>query len=112
MESGTESNCGGNAFFNSLLGRNAPVAPDTHICNIGDCLMRWTNYIYVSTPHEVVTPPGRDRYSIAFFHDPDPDTVVECVPTCADDGRPAKYIPVSAANFLKSRLEPMCKATG
>jgi isopenicillin N synthase-like dioxygenase len=91
---------------------DAPVVPDTYICNIGDCLMRWTNDIYVSTPHKVVTPPGRDRYSIAFFLDPDPDAMVECVPTCTDAGRPAKYAPVSAANFLKSRLEPTYKATG
>ena len=36
--------------------------------------------IYVSTPHKVVTPPGKDRYSIAFFLDPDPDAIVAIVP--------------------------------
>jgi isopenicillin N synthase-like dioxygenase len=91
---------------------DAPVIPGAYVCNIGDCLMRWTNDIYVSTPHKVVTPPGRDRYSIAFFLDPDPDAVVACLPTCADATRPAKYVPVSGADFLKSRLEPTYKAAG
>jgi isopenicillin N synthase-like dioxygenase len=91
---------------------DAPVIPGAYVCNIGDCLMRWTNNLYVSTPHKVVNPPGRDRYSIAFFLDPDPDAVVACLPTCADATRPAKYAPVSGADFLKSRLEPTYKAAG
>jgi isopenicillin N synthase-like dioxygenase len=91
---------------------DAPVIPGAYVCNIGDCLMRWTNDLYVSTPHKVVNPPGRDRYSIAFFLDPDPDAVVACLPTCADATRPAKYAPVSGADFLKSRLEPTYKAAG
>jgi isopenicillin N synthase-like dioxygenase len=85
---------------------DAPVIPEAFVCNIGDCLMRWTNDIYVSTPHKVVTPPGRDRYSIAFFLDPDPDARVACLPTCTDATRSIKYPPVSAADFLRSRLEP------
>ena len=85
---------------------DAPVIPGAFVCNIGDCLMRWTNDTYVSTPHKVVTPPGRDRYSIAFFLDPDPDARVACLPTCTDATRPTKYPPVSAADFLRSRLEP------
>jgi isopenicillin N synthase-like dioxygenase len=85
---------------------DAPVVPGAFVCNIGDCLMHWTNDVYVSTPHKVVTPPGRDRYSIAFFLDPDPDAEVACLPTCTDGARPAKYAPVSAADFLRSRLEP------
>jgi isopenicillin N synthase-like dioxygenase len=85
---------------------DAPVIPGAFVCNIGDCLMRWTNDIYVSTPHKVVTPPGRDRYSIAFFLDPDPDARVACLATCTDSTRPTRYPPVSAADFLRSRLEP------
>jgi isopenicillin N synthase-like dioxygenase len=85
---------------------DAPVVPDAFICNIGDCLMRWTNDIYVSTPHKVATPPGKDRYSVAFFLDPDPDALVSCLSTCVDAARPAKYPAVTGAEFLKSRLEP------
>jgi isopenicillin N synthase-like dioxygenase len=85
---------------------DAPVVPNAFVCNIGDCLMRWTNDIYVSTPHKVVTPPGRDRYSVAFFLDPDPDALVASLPTCIGADRPAKYAPITGADFLRSRLEP------
>jgi isopenicillin N synthase-like dioxygenase len=85
---------------------DAPVVPDAFVCNIGDCLMRWSNDVYVSTPHKVVSPPGQDRYSVAFFLDPNPDALVACLPTCTSADRPAKYAPISGADFLRSRLEP------
>jgi isopenicillin N synthase-like dioxygenase len=85
---------------------DAPFVPGAFICNIGDCLMRWTNDIYVSTPHQVVSPRDRDRYSVAYFLDPDPGATVACIASCEAPDRPAKYAPVSAADFLKSRLEP------
>ena len=85
---------------------DAPVVPDAFVCNIGDCLMRWSNDVYVSTPHKVVSPPNRDRYSVAFFLDPNPDATVACLPTCVTPDRPAKYAPITGADFLRSRLEP------
>ena len=85
---------------------DAPVIPDAFVCNIGDCLMRWSNDVYVSTPHKVVSPPGADRYSVAFFLDPNPDAMVACLPTCISSDRPAKYAPITGAEFLRSRLEP------
>jgi len=85
---------------------DAPVVPGTFVCNIGDCLMRWSNDVYVSTPHKVVSPAGADRYSVAFFLDPNPDAVVACLPTCVSPDRPAKYAPITGADFLRSRLEP------
>jgi len=60
----------------------APYMPGTFVCNIGDCLMRWSNDVYVSTPHRVTNPPGRDRYSVAFFLDPNPDALIECLSGC------------------------------
>jgi isopenicillin N synthase-like dioxygenase len=85
---------------------DAPVVPNTFVCNIGDCLMRWSNDVYVSTPHKVVSPPGADRYSVAFFLDPNPDAMVACLPTCISSDRPARYAPITGADFLRSRLEP------
>jgi isopenicillin N synthase-like dioxygenase len=90
---------------------DAPVIPDAFVCNIGDCLMRWSNDVYVSTPHKVVSPPGVDRYSVAFFLDPNPDAIVACLPTCISPARPAKYPPISGADFLRSRLEPTYAGT-
>ena len=82
-----------------------PTIPGALICNIGDCLMRCTNDVYVSTPHRVVNPVGRERYSIAFFLDPNPDAVVECLPSCVTTERPARYAPTTGAAYLKSRLD-------
>jgi isopenicillin N synthase-like dioxygenase len=82
----------------------APPIPGAFVCNIGDCLMRWSNDVYVSTPHRVKSPPGRDRYSIAFFFDPNPDALIECLPGCAAEGQAPKYPPVMAADYLRQRL--------
>lgn len=84
----------------------APVIGGAFVCNIGDCLMRWSNDIYVSTPHRVVNPAGRERYSIAFFLDPNPDVIVATLPGCIQPGAAERYAPVTAADFLRSRLDP------
>ncbi|WP_223476507.1 isopenicillin N synthase family dioxygenase [Oricola indica] len=91
---------------------SAPYIPDTYVCNIGDCLMRWTNDTYVSTPHRVVSPPGRERYSVAFFLDPNPEAIVECLPGCATAENPAKYPPIRGDDYLMSRLNPTYEKSG
>jgi isopenicillin N synthase-like dioxygenase len=82
----------------------APVMPGAFIVNIGDCLMRWTNDIYVSTPHRVVNHSGRERYSIAFFFDPNPEAIVAAIPSCVPSGAEPLYPPIAAADHLKARL--------
>jgi isopenicillin N synthase-like dioxygenase len=82
---------------------DAPHIPGAFICNIGDCLMRWSNDTYVSTPHRVL-PPAQERYSIAFFLDPNADAVVE--PIVGRSSEAAKYPPITGAAFLESRLNP------
>jgi isopenicillin N synthase-like dioxygenase len=84
---------------------DAPVVPGAFIVNIGDCLMRWTNDIYVSTPHRVINRSERERYSIAFFYDPNPDAIVETVPSCVGQGERVRYPPILAADYLKGRLD-------
>lgn len=83
----------------------APTINGAFVCNIGDCLMRWTNDTYVSTPHRVVNATGRERFSIAFFLDPNPDAEVACMPACTSAGRSPKYAPISGADYLKSKLD-------
>jgi isopenicillin N synthase-like dioxygenase len=83
----------------------APVVAGAFIVNIGDCLMRWTNDVYVSTPHRVVNRSAKERYSVAFFFDPNPDAIVETIPNCVRPGRPARYLPMLAADYLKMRLD-------
>ena len=83
----------------------APVVPGAFIVNIGDCLMRWTNDVYVSTPHRVVNRSAKERYSIAFFYDPNPDAIVETIPSCLKQGERARYPAILAADYLKHRLD-------
>ena len=78
---------------------DAPTIDGALICNIGDCLMRWTGDIYVSTPHRVVQPVAH-RYSVAFFLDPNPDAPVETLP-----GMVAKYPPTTGGAYLKAKLD-------
>ncbi len=80
---------------------DAPLIPGTFICNIGDCLMRWSNDIYISTPHRVIRP-AAERYSIAFFLDPDADAVVD--PILSRPGDVAHYPPVTGHDYLQERL--------
>ncbi len=83
----------------------APPTPGAFVVNIGDCLMRWTNDVYVSTPHRVVNRSGKERYSIAFFFDPNPEARVEAIPSCLAPGEAARYAPILAADYLKMRLD-------
>jgi isopenicillin N synthase-like dioxygenase len=83
----------------------APHVDSAFICNIGDCLMRWTNDVYVSTPHRVVNRAGRERYSVAFFLDPNPDAEVACLPTCQGADRPPRYPAIAAGDYLRQRLD-------
>lgn len=91
---------------------SAPYIEGAFVCNIGDCLMRWTNDVYVSTPHRVVSPPDRERFSVAFFLDPNPDAEVACLPSCVSAERPARYAPIRGDDFLLSRLRPTYEKAG
>jgi isopenicillin N synthase-like dioxygenase len=83
---------------------DAPHIDGTFVCNIGDCLMRWTNDIYVSTPHRVLRP-QTERYSVAFFADPNPDARVEVIPSCLGPDEAPRYAPTTGAAYLRSRLD-------
>ena len=82
-----------------------PPRPGTFVCNIGDCLMRWTNDLYVSNAHRVVNRSGRERFSVAYFGDPNSDASVECLPSVLAPGELPKYPPITYAEYLRSRYE-------
>lgn len=79
--------------------------PGALVVNLGDMLARWTNDRYASTPHRVVPVATEDRYSIPFFVNPDPGTVVSCLPSCVDADHPCRYEPITAQDFLQGRID-------
>jgi isopenicillin N synthase-like dioxygenase len=82
---------------------------DTIVVNIGDMLQRLTNHVYPSTTHRVVNPGGENarkpRYSVPFFLHPNPDFVIDVLPSCVDAGNPKRYPqPITAHDYLQERL--------
>ena len=88
---------------------------DAFVINIGDLMMRWTNDRFVSNPHRVAVPPddageAADRLSVVFFHHPNYDAEIACIPTCTDADNPPKYPPVFSGpyrveKYTSTRLE-------
>lgn len=79
----------------------------------GYLLRMWTNGRYHSTVHRVMRPPSSktdghmrevedipERYSIAFFSYPDPETIVEPLPTCRSEERPRRFASVNGGQYL------------
>ena len=70
-----------------------PVIPGTFLINLGNIMRRWSNDRFLSTPHGVLNDSGADRYSIAYFHSPNVDSIIECLPSCVSLDNPAHYEP-------------------
>ena len=82
---------------------------DTIVVNIGDMLQRLTNHVYPSTTHRVTNPPGdrarQPRYSVPFFLHPNPDVVLDPLPSCVTVNNPLRYdMPITAHEYLLERL--------
>jgi len=82
---------------------------DTIVVNIGDMLQRLTNHVYPSTTHRVVNPPGeqarKPRYSVPFFLHPNPDVVLDPLPSCITADNPRRYnTPITSHEYLMERL--------
>jgi len=86
---------------------DAPFVPGAMTVNAGDLLARWTGDRWRSTPHRVLPPPveipTEELLSLVFFHEADPLTVVETLPTAA--AGPTRYEPVTAGQFLRGRMD-------
>ncbi|MBZ0224088.1 MAG: isopenicillin N synthase family oxygenase [Dokdonella sp.] len=82
---------------------------DTIVVNIGDMLQRLTNHVYPSTTHRVVNPPGaagrEPRYSVPFFLHPNPDFIIDALPSCISADNPNRYPQaISSHDYLQERL--------
>jgi isopenicillin N synthase-like dioxygenase len=90
------------------------ASPGTFVCNIGDLMQHWTNDRWTSTMHRVVNPPlepGRStrRISIPFFHQPNYDALIECLPGCWGPDHPPRYEPVTSG---RHRLTKFLRGVG
>ncbi|XP_078355240.1 putative iron/ascorbate oxidoreductase DDB_G0283291 isoform X2 [Oculina patagonica] len=51
--------------------------PGSFVINIGDCLEVWTKGLYRATRHRVKNSVAKDRYSAAFFFNPDAKCIIQ-----------------------------------
>jgi hypothetical protein len=65
----------------------------------------WTNDQLRSTLHRVVNLSGHERYSLVFFYGANYHTVIECLPACLGENRPAKYPPVRAGEWTIRNIQ-------
>lgn len=91
-----------------------PIVPGAFVVNLGDLMARWTNDRWVSTLHRVVNPPADQtgstrRQSIAFFHQPNWEAEISCIPTCLAPGEKAKYAPVRSGEHLMEKFQRSLK---
>jgi isopenicillin N synthase-like dioxygenase len=82
---------------------------DAIVVNIGDMLQRLTNHVYPSTTHRVVNPQSdnarKPRYSVPYFLHPNPDVVLDVLPSCISADNPSRYpTPITAHEYLLQRL--------
>jgi isopenicillin N synthase-like dioxygenase len=81
--------------------------PGAFVVNLGDRMAQWTNDRWVSTMHRVANPPraaaASDRMSLVFFHQPNDDALIECLPSCCVDSSP-KYAPVTSGEHQAAKL--------
>lgn len=105
---------------------DAPQIEGAYVINIGDAFMRWTNDHWISNAHRVANPPQKTnggqigssarnttsrRQSIAFFLNPGSDTRIQCLEPFLEDGRQAKYEPISFGDYIALKTQQAFKST-
>jgi isopenicillin N synthase-like dioxygenase len=87
--------------------------PGTVVVNAGYLLMRWSNGRWRNAVHRVLGPPetrnkdGTDlapeRYSVAFFASPDPESEIDALPGCWGENVPKRWKPMNAGDYLQRK---------
>jgi isopenicillin N synthase-like dioxygenase len=85
-----------------------PHIPGSFVINLGDLMAQWTNDRWVSTLHRVANPPREKAHvsktSLLFFHQPNYDATVECIPSCADADNPPKYPTTTSGEHIMMKF--------
>lgn len=77
-----------------------PFIADAFVVNVGDMLHRLSNGRLRSTPHRVINRSGRERWSVAFFFDPDVTATIAPLPGTGT----ARFDPIRFDTFLRAEL--------
>lgn len=64
-------------------------------------MMQWTNDRYPSNLYRVINKTSKDRYSIPYFFDGNPDFLERCFPGCEYPETGAKYAAVTVDNWMR-----------
>jgi isopenicillin N synthase-like dioxygenase len=79
-------------------------AVDAVVLNTGDLMAHWSNDRFPSTRHRVCRRSSKARLSIAFFCDPDAETLVEVQPGFMADGDVVRYAKTTAGEHIQAKL--------
>ncbi|CAN1173689.1 2-oxoglutarate-dependent dioxygenase 11 [Linum perenne] len=75
--------------------------PGAFIVNVGDIIEIMSNGEYKSIEHRAVVNPNKERLSIAAFHNPYRNAMVEPLPELINEKKQAKYKSISREEFIK-----------
>jgi isopenicillin N synthase-like dioxygenase len=90
---------------------DVPPRPDCYIVNLGDCLQILTNNRFKSTLHRVlITDTEKDRYSMAFFFEPNRSVLIEPLPdfsfnVSCESKYPNTFVPMTYGEYLSKKYE-------
>ncbi len=72
-------------------------------------MAEWTNDRWRSTVHRVVNPPRIEatssRLSLLFFHQPNYDAVVNCLPSCTTVDNPPRYERITSGAHVARKVD-------
>lgn len=74
------------------------------IVNSGNMLRRFSNNRFLASPHRVTAATDADRYSLAFFFNPDLDDIIAPVASCCTAENPAQYEPQRYGDYFADYL--------
>ena len=75
------------------------------VLNCGEMLERFSNGRYNANLHRVVSPGGRERFSLALFFENNADCLVHPLPECCPPGEPPIFEPVVFSDFLRWKFQ-------
>ncbi len=79
-----------------------PLIPGTFLLNLGNMMRRFSNDRFLATPHGVINESRVDRYSIAYFHSPNPDAIIAPLPSCVSADSQPRYDPAVYRDLIRA----------